>query len=83
MPEIRANTAISIEIDPEAGAPLTLVERAVERSRDDEIDECWCVYDVEWPRNHPNLAQAWRLADRHGIRLAVSNPCFEIWLALH
>jgi RloB-like protein len=83
LPEIRGNTAIDIEIDPDQGVPLTLVKRAVERSRDDEVDECWCVFDVEWPRNHPNLAEAVQLARSHGIRLAISNPCFELWLALH
>jgi hypothetical protein len=81
--EIRDNTAINIEIHPERGVPLTLVRWAVERSRDDEVDECWCVFDVEWPKNHPNLAAAVQLAAAHGIRLAVSNPCFELWLALH
>jgi hypothetical protein len=59
------------------------VKLAVARSRDDEVDECWCVFDVEWPKNHPNLAQALQLAKDHGIRLAVSNPCFELWLILH
>ncbi|MFI6994354.1 RloB family protein [Nonomuraea wenchangensis] len=84
LPEVRSNTAISIEIDPEQGVPLTLVKRAVERKlADDEVDECWCVFDVEWPKNHPNLKQAIKLAEQHGIRLAISNPCFELWLILH
>lgn len=84
LPEVRRDTSINIEIDPEQGVPLTLVMRAVERKRcDDEVDECWCVFDVEWPRNHPNLIQAVRLSEEHGIGLAISNPCFELWLLLH
>ncbi|MGX7825374.1 RloB family protein [Actinokineospora sp. 24-640] len=83
LPAIRRNTAIDIEIDPDQGMPLTLVKRAVERKRDDEVDECWCVFDVEWPQTHPNLSQAISLAKDHGIRLAMSNPCFELWLILH
>ncbi|GAA1271022.1 RloB family protein [Sphaerisporangium rubeum] len=83
LPAIRANTAINIEIAPEWGVPLELVKCAVERSQDDEVDECWCVFDVEWPQNHPNLAPAIRLAEKHGIRLVISNPCFELWLILH
>ncbi|HVK23629.1 MAG TPA: RloB family protein [Actinokineospora sp.] len=83
LPSVRGNTSIRIEIDPARGVPLTLVQRAVERARDVEVDECWCVFDVEWPRNHPNLKQAVELAHEHGIRLAVSNPCFELWLILH
>lgn len=59
------------------------MKRAIERNRDDEVDECWCVFDVEWPKNHPDLSQAVQLANDHGIHLAISNPCFELWLILH
>lgn len=83
LPEVQWNTAINVEIDPGQGVPLTLVERAVARKNDDEVDECWCVFDVEWPRHHPNLQRALQLARSNGIRLAVSNPCFELWLILH
>lgn len=83
LPRIRDNTAINIEIDPEQGVPLTLVRLAVARRRDTEVDECWCVFDVEWPKHHPNLIQALQLAGDHGVLVAVSNPCFELWLILH
>ncbi|HEX6360636.1 MAG TPA: RloB family protein [Actinophytocola sp.] len=83
LPEVRGNTSINIEIATERGVPLPLVRRAVERACDDEVDECWCVFDVEWPKHHPNLDEAVRLAQEHGIRLAISNPCFELWLILH
>jgi hypothetical protein len=68
--------------------PLLLVQEAAkERNRASavsaEIDEVWCVFDVEWPRNHPNLHQALALAQSNDIKVAVSNPCFELWLALH
>lgn len=79
---------IRIEINGSRSAPLTLVRMAVdarERSIDEEgeVDEFWCVFDVEWPKNHPGLREAVNLAVRHNIKLAVSNPCFELWLALH
>lgn len=48
-----------------------------------EVDEIWCLYDVEWPQNHSHLPEAAELAKRHGIRVAISNPCFELWLVLH
>ncbi|TDV46847.1 RloB family protein [Actinophytocola oryzae] len=80
---VRGSASINIEVATERGVPLTLVRRAVDRARDDEVDECWCVFDVEWPRHHPNLKEAVRLAEEHGIRLAISNPCFEVWLILH
>jgi hypothetical protein len=83
LPGVRGNISINVEIDPGQGVPFTLVKRAVARSGDDEVDECWCVFDVEWPQNHPNLDRAVRMAADHGIRLALSNPCFELWLILH
>ncbi|MHB8189962.1 MAG: RloB family protein [Ferrimicrobium sp.] len=48
-----------------------------------EIDEFWCVFDVEWPRNHLHLRDAIEQARQSGIELAISNPCFELWLVLH
>ena len=32
---------------------------------------------------HPNFAQAIDLAEKHGINLAISNPCLELWFILH
>ncbi len=89
LPEVRRNAAVKIEIDTDHGVPLTLVKLAAERKkRNDQVgsgavDEYWCVFDVEWPRNHPDLDQAVRLARQNDIKLAISNPCFEIWLLLH
>ncbi|WP_083792818.1 RloB family protein [Kribbella flavida] len=83
LPEVRANTALNVVIDPTCGVPLTLVRAAAEKLNDPEIDECWCVFDVEWPQNHPHLHRALKLAADKGIRVAVSNPCFELWLVLH
>ena len=83
LPGVADNTALDVVIHPEQGAPLTLVEMAVRRQSDPEVDECWCLFDVEWPQNHPNLDAAVALAAANGIHLAVSNPCFEIWLILH
>lgn len=88
-PAVRDRAAVDIRIVDASGAvPLTLVKRAAEaragNPRDQgEVDDVWCLFDVEWPRNHPNLGEARELARKHGVRLAISNPCFELWLALH
>ncbi|MCO8276824.1 RloB family protein [Actinoplanes sp. TRM 88003] len=83
LPQVQDSTALNIEIHPEQGTPLTLVEMAVGRITEPEVDECWCLFDVEWPQNHPNLNAAVALADANGVQLAISNPCFELWLILH
>ncbi|MGH3974491.1 MAG: RloB family protein [Pseudonocardiaceae bacterium] len=82
-PHIAEDVSLNLELRPEHGVPLTLVQLAVERNKDEEVDECWCIFDVEWPTSHPNLNAAISLAQNNGIELAISNPCFEVWLILH
>nr|WP_272920976.1 RloB family protein [Streptomyces sp. SID2888] len=83
---------IQIQLGPEHGVPTALVRAAAKhqerapRSRQDRFtpyDEVWCVMDVEAPAPHPNLDRALREARQHGINVALSNPCFELWLLLH
>jgi RloB-like protein len=86
------NQLIEIEVVPACGVPKTLVEYAVERKKDAErrakserdiflrYDEVWCVFDVD---EHPNLPEAKQQARDNGLQVAVSNPCFELWLLLH
>jgi hypothetical protein len=92
-PQVRELAAVDVRIDEDSAGsdPLTLVRAAIcarERAQgaEGEIDEFWCVFDVEWKtyrRNHPTLMEAVRLAHDNDIRLAISNPCFELWLVLH
>ena len=48
----------------------------------DQDDELWLMIDIDrWPQG--SLARVCADADRQGFGLAVSNPCFEVWLVLH
>jgi hypothetical protein len=70
--------------------PLSLVTRAVAEQKQEQYeerhrrgpphDEIWCVFDVD---AHPKLTEAVELATTHNIKVAVSNPCFELWFILH
>lgn len=81
---------VLVEIDPYRGAPLQLVQRAVEAQRTEVRDErrgrgrahnqIWCVFDRD---EHPNFARAVDLANRHNVNVAISNPCIELWFILH
>jgi RloB-like protein len=83
---------VDIEIEHSGGVPRTLVEcaarrkkdavREAKRSRDSflQFDDVWCVFDVD---EHPHIPAARDQAHANGIRLAVSNPCFELWVLLH
>lgn len=88
---IQTKSLVELQIDP-GGDPKTLVERAVEvkraaeksakrdKDRNLKFDVSWCVFDVD---EHPYLPEARQQARDNGIKVAVSNPCFELWALLH
>jgi hypothetical protein len=81
---------VGVTIADDRGVPKTLVELAVaakakgereeRRGRGAAWDEVWCVFDTD---SHPNLHEALEMARTHGVRVAVSNPCLELWFLLH
>jgi len=67
------------------GSPRRLVEEAVKQKREDRrrdqlADEYWCVFDID---EHGRVPEAIDMAQANQIRLAISNPCIELWLLLH
>jgi hypothetical protein len=86
----RFRHSVNVEIHEFHGTPAALVkraataktanERAERKGRGRAHDEVWCVFDVD---EHPHLADAIDLATAHGICLAISNPCIELWFLLH
>ncbi len=75
------NPAVTVKVRARGQAPENLVQHACSPRVVglDEFDQVWCVVDVdEFP-----LDKAARDAAREDICLAVSNPCFELWLLLH
>ena len=86
------NSRVRIKVVGAAGVPKTIVESAKELKRgaeeeargakDDNLryDKVWCVFDFD---EHPNIPDAKQMARDNDIELAMSNPCFELWLWLH
>jgi RloB-like protein len=86
------DSMLTIEVSKDRGDPLRLVEAAVTRLRqanqnvrrynDENLrwDQVWCVLDVD---QHQRIDDARAMADKTGVRLAVSDPCFELWPLLH
>lgn len=79
---VDSNT-VKVVVSDKHGVPRTLVDLAKQCKKDDEIDDVWCVFDVECPTPHPYLHEACQTARAAQVEVAVSNPCFEYWLALH
>lgn len=83
---------VDLRVTPSRGNPYTMVDYAIEDSglrlsrRESGLsknDQVWVVFDVEAPRPHPQIDEGRRLARKYGVNLAISNPCFELWLLLH
>ncbi|MHB1783903.1 MAG: RloB family protein [Acidimicrobiales bacterium] len=62
QPWVRDIAAVDLRVETGNGGsvPTTLVSLAADARRkaldeEGEIDEFWCVFDVEWPRSHPGL----------------------------
>ena len=84
----RRNRGVHLDPSDAGMTPKALVRQAREyvrrqprsKNADREFDEIWCVFDTD---EHPNLSEAMEDARQSGIEVAVSNPCFELWLVLH
>ena len=51
-----------------------------DRDSFEESDEVWAVFDRD---AHPNFSEAVTLCEQKGVKVARSDPCFELWLILH
>jgi hypothetical protein len=76
-----------VSFEKAAGVPLSVVSKAIDLlstikrttsfSRHDTV---WAVFDRD---EHPNFEEAINRATQSGVKIAFSNPCFELWLVLH
>ena len=84
---VRRNARVHLDFAERGMTPGALVRLAKKHLGDQprkraarDFDEIWCVFDTD---EHENLANAMEEARQCGIQVAVSNPCFELWLVLH
>ncbi len=78
-----------LETDDGKSAPEHVLARLDEYMKEYDIgagDEFWLVCDCDHWIKHghiKNLAKVIQLCRQKGIDVALSNPCFELWLLLH
>jgi hypothetical protein len=88
---LRRNHRSPVHVEFETGGdPKKLVETAIamraaakKRARSDpneDFEQVWCVFDVD---EHTRYREAVEQAIANKLLIAVSNPCFELWLLLH
>lgn len=85
---------IQLVIEHAGSMPMTIAQRAVDLSRQarkerrrrgktdsyEENDAIWAACDHD---THPHFDEAVGSCMAHGVDVARSNPCFELWLILH
>ena len=83
------NKRVHVEVLPTGpdglSAPKYVLERLVKSEEKYDLgadDERWLVADVDRQRGQ-FLGEVTRAAQESGYSLALSNPCFELWLLLH
>ena len=83
----RLRGKVTLNVDPDRGkdpkrvAELAIAEAKLHRGRRGRPPtEVWCVYDVD---DHHHLIDATHKAWANSVRVAISDPCFEIWLYFH
>jgi hypothetical protein len=74
-----------VETDDSKSAAVHVLER-LKRFSVEEGDERWMVLDTDHciePNHFPTFIQAITEARQAGMKIALSRPCFELWLLLH
>lgn len=74
-----------VETDDTKSAAVYVLERLKKFSVEDD-DERWMVLDTDHcvePNHFPSFNKALTEARQAGIKIALSKPCFELWLLLH
>jgi hypothetical protein len=80
------NPSVQIRFCRDRGSPDKIIELAQHEIRDQaanrnpRFDEVWCVFDRD---SHDYFNGAIQTAIDRGYKLAVSNPCIELWLLVH
>lgn len=82
------NSLVRIKVIGAAGVPSTLVAKALEMKKSIKgkqdgfarADQIWVVFDCD---DHDHVKTSIHNAHTNGIRVAYSNPCFELWAYLH
>lgn len=89
-----SNAMIEVISYPGVGVAYTVAEKASQYAKTNKkkrrgrskkmsfgkYDQVWAVFDRD---DHPRFDEAIDLCQSHGINIARSNPCFELWLILH
>lgn len=80
---------VSVKAVQDEVSPMGIVRRAHEYIvgnpkrgiEGGQFDQVWAVFD--WDEHTDEVSRACKQADEWGIQVALSNPCFDVWLIWH
>lgn len=78
-----ASRLFEIVVYPACGVPKTIVDKCLEKKsafNRNSGDEAWAVFDRD---AHEDYDASIDRCDASGVGVAVTNPCFELWILLH
>ena len=92
--KVLTGSLIDLQTIPAVGVPMTIAKKAVEFSKErgliknrrrrrysyEEHDEVWAVFDRD---NHQKYRESINHCESNNVKVARSDPCFELWLILH
>jgi hypothetical protein len=90
--DLRLPTERVLIVRPDGSDPLKVVEAVIDARQEQKAKRAWLQSDQAWTvfdgdEHRLSDPQRWnkalQLAEAREIRLAVSNPSFELWLLLH
>jgi hypothetical protein len=73
---------VDVDVENPGNTPKQLVEYAVERSKQDDYDQVWCVFDKD-DCHASDFNGALQQAKSRNVMVAYSNQAFELWYLLH
>lgn len=89
------NGSVKVEILKGKGTPATIVSRAIKEAQHlteaskggransfDREFEVWAIFDAD-NNSDVELKDAKKAAAAAGVKVAFSNPCFEVWILMH
>jgi len=76
----RCNAKIEIPKNVNGTNPKRLLQYGKELKKDGPNDIVWCVFDHD---ERPEIKETMQQMQNAGLKVALSNPCIELWFLLH
>ena len=81
-PQFRMDIRLEVHC-ADGGKHAKVLELAIGKARRSRFDRVWCVFDTEGEAEHPAVKSTVDKCKKKGFKVALSNPCFNVWILAH